>query len=118
MLCLLCSSVFMSKAYKTVNPVTLHVWYSHLELDFRCDQVLYTETCMQKSRLRRSSATPISHHIKTSQQQPMPHTISSAVTLLTQIEVFPMILLRSEIPSGICSKLRTVAASNNRVHMP
>jgi len=31
--------------------------------------------------------------------------------------VFDM-LLRSEIPSGICAKLRTVAASNNRVHMP
>jgi len=29
-----------------------------------------------------------------------------------------MVLLRSEIPSGICAKLRTVAASNNRVHMP
>ena len=28
------------------------------------------------------------------------------------------ILLRSDIPSGICAKLRTVAASNNRVHMP
>ena len=27
-------------------------------------------------------------------------------------------LLRSEIPSGICAKLRTVAARNNRVHMP
>jgi len=27
-------------------------------------------------------------------------------------------LLRSEIPSGICAKLRTVAASNNRDHMP
>ena len=26
-------------------------------------------------------------------------------------------LLRLEIPSGICAKLRTVAASNNRVHM-
>jgi len=26
-------------------------------------------------------------------------------------------VLRSEIPSGICAKLRTVAASNNRVHM-
>jgi len=29
-----------------------------------------------------------------------------------------IILLRSEIPSGICAKLRTVAANNNRVHMP
>jgi len=28
------------------------------------------------------------------------------------------ILLRSEIPSGICAMLRTVAASNNRVQMP
>ena len=28
------------------------------------------------------------------------------------------ILLRSEIPSGICAKLRTVAARKNRVHMP
>ena len=28
------------------------------------------------------------------------------------------ILLRSEIPSGICANLRTVAASNNRVHIP
>ena len=30
----------------------------------------------------------------------------------------PLIVLRSEIPSGICAKLRTVAARNNRVHMP
>jgi len=29
-----------------------------------------------------------------------------------------MVLLRSEIPSGMCAKLRIVAASNNRVHMP
>ena len=29
-----------------------------------------------------------------------------------------LILVLSEIPSGICVKLRTVAASNNRVHMP
>jgi len=28
------------------------------------------------------------------------------------------ILLRSEIPSGICTKLCTVAASNNSIHMP
>ena len=28
------------------------------------------------------------------------------------------ILLRSEIPSSICAKVRTVAANNNRVHMP
>ena len=28
------------------------------------------------------------------------------------------ILLRSEIPSGMCAKLRTVAASNNRDHAP
>jgi len=27
-------------------------------------------------------------------------------------------VLRSEIPSGMWAKLRTVAASNNRVHMP
>ena len=27
-------------------------------------------------------------------------------------------LLRSEIPSGMCAKLHTVAASNNRIHMP
>jgi len=29
-----------------------------------------------------------------------------------------LLLLRSEILSGICAKLCTVAASNNRVHMP
>jgi len=28
------------------------------------------------------------------------------------------ILLRSEMPSGMCAKFRTVAASSNRVHMP
>ena len=28
------------------------------------------------------------------------------------------LLLRSEIPSGMCAKLRSVVASNNRVHMP
>jgi len=27
-----------------------------------------------------------------------------------------LVMLRSEIPSGICAKLRTVAASNNRDH--
>jgi len=27
-------------------------------------------------------------------------------------------ILRPEIPSGMCAKLRTVAASNNGVHMP
>jgi len=27
------------------------------------------------------------------------------------------ILLRSEIPSGMCAKLRTMAASNNRDHV-
>ena len=27
-----------------------------------------------------------------------------------------LVLLRSEIPSGMCAKLRTVAASNNRDH--
>jgi len=30
--------------------------------------------------------------------------------------MLPKLLLRSEIPSGICAKLRTVAASNNRDH--
>jgi len=30
----------------------------------------------------------------------------------------PIVLLQSEIASGMCAKLRTVAASNNRVHMP
>jgi len=29
-----------------------------------------------------------------------------------------MLVLPSEIPSGMCAKLSTVAASNNRVHMP
>jgi len=28
----------------------------------------------------------------------------------------PLVLLRSEISSGMCAKLRTVAASNNRDH--
>jgi len=29
-----------------------------------------------------------------------------------------MLVLRSESPSGMCAKLRTVEASTNRVHMP
>ena len=37
---------------------------------------------------------------------------------LIQNRNWPLLLLRSEIPSVICTKLRTVAASNNRVHMP
>ena len=36
----------------------------------------------------------------------------------TPIYTTRYLLLRSEIPSGMCAKLRTVAASNNRVHMP
>jgi len=31
--------------------------------------------------------------------------------------VFTCLVLRSEIPSGMCAKLRTVAASNNRDHL-
>jgi len=31
--------------------------------------------------------------------------------------LFSFVVLRSEIPSGICAKLRTVAASNNRDHL-
>ena len=33
------------------------------------------------------------------------------------LPLLPFILLRSESPSGMCAKLRTVAASNNRVHL-
>jgi len=29
-----------------------------------------------------------------------------------------LLVLRSESPNGMCANLRTVAASNNRVHMP
>jgi len=36
---------------------------------------------------------------------------------LITLESF-MVLLRSESPSGICAKLRTVAASNNRDNAP
>jgi len=36
----------------------------------------------------------------------------------TYIQLLFSPLLRSEIPNGIYAKLRTVAASNNRVHMP
>jgi len=32
--------------------------------------------------------------------------------------IYTKVMLRSEILSGICAKLRTVAASNNKVHMP
>jgi len=39
-------------------------------------------------------------------------------TYLSENWPSPKVLLRLEIPSGICAKLRTVAASNNRVHMP
>jgi len=34
----------------------------------------------------------------------------------THLQVQYNILLRSEIPSGMCAKLRTVAVSNNRDH--
>ena len=33
-----------------------------------------------------------------------------------KVQVAKMIVLRSEIPSSMCAKLRTVAASNNRDH--
>jgi len=38
------------------------------------------------------------------------NSISSFLVLVT------LLLLRSEIPSGVCAKLRTVAESNNRDH--
>jgi len=37
------------------------------------------------------------------------------------LSMFTVLLLSQTqhyVPSGICAKLRTVAASNNRVHMP
>ena len=34
------------------------------------------------------------------------------------VSFLALALLRSETPSGICAKLRTVATSNNRVHIP
>jgi len=42
-----------------------------------------------------------------------PHTEPS---LLSHVCLAVFLLLRSEIPSGMCAKLRTVAASNNRDH--
>ena len=39
-------------------------------------------------------------------------------SLNTQANHLGFTMLRSEMPSGMCAKLRTVAASNNRVHMP
>ena len=46
-------------------------------------------------------------------------TFSSDRTFITnKVILVYMVLLRSEIPSGMCSKLRAAAASNNRVHMP
>jgi len=44
--------------------------------------------------------------------------ISASILRWTNASGMIIVLLRSEIPSGICAKLRTVAASNNRVHMP
>jgi len=38
------------------------------------------------------------------------------VFLAIQRNLKIVILLRSEIPSGMCAELRTVAASNNRDH--
>jgi len=37
---------------------------------------------------------------------------------LTNAGIAVCVVLRSEIPSGMCSKLRTIAASNNRDHAP
>jgi len=42
----------------------------------------------------------------------------SRLTLRWMCDYKSLIMLRSKILSGICAKLRTVAASNNRVHMP
>ena len=44
---------------------------------------------------------------------------SCVIPLMSTILPHPswgFVLLRSEIPSGMCAKLRTVAASNNRDH--
>ena len=42
--------------------------------------------------------------------------LSKYVVTMKRAEI--LTVLRSEIPSGMSAKLRTVAASNNRVHMP
>jgi len=44
--------------------------------------------------------------------------INKKIMILPHISNFGLQLLRSESPSGMRAKLRTVAASNNRVHMP
>jgi len=44
---------------------------------------------------------------------------NSMFFLDTYFQIYITCLLsQTEIPSGMCAKLRTVAASNNRVHMP
>jgi len=44
------------------------------------------------------------------------HKIQLYMTFYNSDRSAKPLLLRSEIPSGICAKLRTVAASNNRDH--
>jgi len=59
-----------------------------------------------------------SHLSDTSKKLTFPWPISSCYLRQSLLIANCIVVLRSEIPSGICAKLRTVAASNNRVHMP
>ena len=99
----------ISELYKTmVNKVTfLDFRVGELSVNFRYCYLFRRST--QNMSANRSSPTmsivlPLSP-VTVSQHYP-PRSLRSIV------------VLRSEITSGICAKLRTVAASNNRVHMP
>jgi len=46
----------------------------------------------------------------------IPHLVSCQIKNWVGEHLTSLLLLRSEIPSGMCAKLRTVAASNNRDH--
>jgi len=104
--------------------LTRHLEKAHPEFrDKDLDFFKHKETMLEKQRLDKSGMfLQHTNSLRASYEvslliakQKKTHTIGEDLVLPT---AKVMVLLQSEISSGICAKLCTVAASNNRVHMP
>jgi len=95
--------------HRCAKSYRLHNWYNGPSKPFATSHV-HACFALQKSRKSRIMFTALTFTAKS----------TSAVYCTSptrDVEVHGLVVLRSEIPSGICAKLRTVAASNNRVYM-
>jgi len=109
------SPLFPPVRYSTATN-TLTYW---LNKNNHCLKVVVTVDKHQrfKSFIRQMTSTRL-EHLSSKPEKSFVSNFKIADYFFWLQVTFICKMLRSEILSGICAKLHTVAASNNRVHMP